>query len=256
MTSILSKQELMDTNLIMLGKGAPIDIDGIGYNKVDYSKMAYLSTKSDLTDSEAYVLSSVLLKYTTTQLVHIAAEIKATIAHYQKLVKEVKVVDFNRNSIQLSWNFNQAVSSHIKTMDRSYFKWLRPNGEWVLDIQWSYLQQLMDVFTENGFGIATVQIIWDNLDSLLEDKDEPEPTKAVKISVSRPSTTIDTLVIDTEYNPKVVDAFRRVPYTFFKSNKTWEFYIEYAAQMYRELDELKIGLDLSELKPWSDMVKG
>ena len=29
MASILSKQELMDTNLIMLGKGAPIDIDGI-----------------------------------------------------------------------------------------------------------------------------------------------------------------------------------------------------------------------------------
>lgn len=128
MASILSKQELMDTNLIMLGKGAPIDIDGIGYNKVDYSKMAYLSTKSDLTDSEAYVLSSVLLKYTATQLVHIADEVKATINHYQKLVKEVKVVDFNKNSIQLSWNFNQTVSSHIKTMDRSYFKWLRPNG--------------------------------------------------------------------------------------------------------------------------------
>ena len=39
MANILSKQELMDTNLIMLGKGAPVDIDGIGYNKVDYSKM-------------------------------------------------------------------------------------------------------------------------------------------------------------------------------------------------------------------------
>lgn len=258
MANILSKQELMDTNLIMLGKGAPVDIDGIGYNKVDYSKMAYLSTKSDLTDSEAYVLSSVLLKYTSTQLVHIAAEVKATIAHYQKLVKEVKVVDFNKNSIQLSWNFNQTVSSHIKTMDRSYFKWLKPNGEWILDIQWSYLQQLMDVFTENGFGIATIQIIWDNLDSLLEDKNEPEPTaKAVKISISRPSTTIDTLVIDTEYHPQVVDAFRRVPFTFFnKSNKTWEIYIEYAAQLYRELNGLNMGLDLSELKPWADMVKG
>lgn len=257
MTSILSKQELMDTNLTMLGKGAPIDIDGIGYNKVDYSKMFYLSTKSDLTDNEAYVLSSVLLKYTATQLVHIADRIKATISHYQKLVKEIKVVDFNKNSIQLSWNFNQNVSSHIKTMDRSYFRWLRPNGEWVLDIQWSYLQQLMDVFTENGFGITTIQIIWDNLDSLLEDKDEPEVTvKATKIKVSRPSTTVDTLVIDTEYNPKVVDAFKRVPFVFFnKSNKTWEVYIEYSAQLYRELDGLKIGLDLSELKPWADMVK-
>lgn len=258
-TKILTKQELMSLNLNMLGKGAPIDLDGVGYNKIDYSKMVYLSSKTDLTDNEAYVLASVLLKYTKTQLSSKAEEIKETIAHYQKTVKEVKVVDFNKNSIQLSWSFNKNVSEHIKyNMDRTYFRWLRPQGEWVLEIQWSYLQQLMDVFQANGLGTASIQIIWDNLDSLFDDKDDTTVVPEMEVKITRPSTTIDTLVIETPYNASLVEAFRRVPYMYFdKTSKTWECYIEYSLQLYKELESLKdIKVDLTQLKPWADMVQG
>jgi len=93
---IIEKSMLMSYNLKMLGKGAPVTIDGVGYNQVDYGKMAYLSAKSEITDSEAYVLSSVLLKYSNTQLTSISGDLKETIEHYRKALKEVKVVDFNR----------------------------------------------------------------------------------------------------------------------------------------------------------------
>ena len=98
--SILSKEELMELNYIMLGKGAPVDIDGVGYNKIDYAKMAYLCGKSNISDNEAYVLSSVLLKYTNTQLSHKADRIKETVQHYQKAYQN----DFTNHKKQKEWS--------------------------------------------------------------------------------------------------------------------------------------------------------
>ena len=213
--SILTKQEMNNINLAMLGQGAPVDIDGVGYNKVDYGKMAYLSGKTDLTDNEAYVLATVLLKYSNTQLSHMADRIKETIQHYQKLVKEVRVVDFNRKSVKLSWNFNRAVSDYIKyDMDRTHFKWLKPNGEWVLDIQWDYLKQLVDVFQANGFSTTSLQTVWDNLNELLGDEPKEQPDSII-LKVERPSTTIDTLVIEVPYHESIVKAFKNIPYMFY-----------------------------------------
>lgn len=256
--SILSKNELMSINLRMLGKGAPIDIDGVGYNKVDYAKMAWLSNNTELTDNEAYVLSTVLLKYTNTQLLHKSKEIKETVQHYQRLIKKVKVVDFNRDSVKLMWNFNSKVSEYIKySMDRTHFKWLRPNGEWVLQVEWNYLKPLLDTFTDNGYSTTQVQIVWDNLDELLEDKPE-EHIESLVLKVERPSTLIDTLMIEIPYHDSIVKAFKRVPFmNFDNSSKTWECYIEYSMVLYKELESLKIkGLDISQLKPWADLVSG
>ena len=256
--SIMTKQELMDINMTMLGKGAPIAVDDIGYNKVDYTKMVYLSTKDTLTDNEAYVLSTALVKYTSTQLVHLADRIKETVAHYQKIVKEVKVVDFNKTSVKLSWNYNSAVSNHIKNMDRTNFKWTRPNGEWVLDINWSYLQQLIDVFHQNGFGTASIQLIWDNLDKMVDAKaqDTPVSQKTIEFKVTRLATTIDTLMLDFEYNKQVIEAIKTVPYAFYnKSSNTWEIYIEYSLQLYKALEDTKLNINLSQLKSWADMVR-
>ena len=246
----------MELNYIMLGKGAPVDIDGVGYNKIDYAKMAYLCGKSNISDNEAYVLSSVLLKYTNTQLSHKADRIKETVQHYQKSIKEVKVIDFNRKTVQLFWNFNRNVSDYIKyQMDRTYFKWLRPEGDWVLEIQWDYLQNLIDTFNANGLSTTQVQIVWENLDSLLGDKVAEEP-EDIEFTVERPSTAIDTLMITCPYNTALVEAFRKIPYMYFdKTSKTWECYIEYSLLLYKELSQLGLkGLKLDQLKPWADLV--
>lgn len=255
--SILTKQEISDINLMMLGQGAPVDIDNTGYNKMDYGTMASLSGKLDLTDNEAYVMATVFQRYSNTQLSHLSDRIKETIQHYQKIVKEVKVVDFSKESVKLSWNFNRAVSDYIKyDMDRSHFKWLRPNGGWVLSIKWDYLKQLIDVFQANGYSTTAVQVVWDNLDELLENK--VEKPVSITLQVTRPSTTLDTLVIEVPYHDAIVKAFRNVPHVFFnKSTKTWECYIEFSLVLYKELEGLKLsGLDLSQLKPWADMVSG
>lgn len=256
--SILTKQEMNNINLAMLGQGAPVDIDGVGYNKVDYSRMAYLSNKIELTDNEAYVMATVFMNYANTQLSHMADRIKETVQFYQKKVKLVKVVDFSKTSVKLSWNFNKNISEYIKfEMDKTTFKWSKPNGEWVLEVKWDFLKPLMDAFTSEGFSTAAIQTVWDNLDKLLGEKPE-QPVKALILKVSRPSTTLDTLVIEVDYHESIVKAFKNVPNMFFnKSDKTWECYIEYSLVLYKELESLHMNqLNISQLKPWADLVKG
>lgn len=255
--SILTKQELSEINLIMLGQGAPVDIDNTGYNKFDYGAMASLSSKTTLTDNEAYAMVTVFNRYINTQLSHWADRIKETIKYYQKTVKEVKVVDFSKDSVKLTWSYNKTVSDYIKyDMDRTHFKWTKPQGEWVLSIEWDYLKQLLDVFQANGYSTTAIQTVWDNLDELLGDT--PESPTDITLQVSRPSTTLDTLVLEVPYHDAIVKAFRNVPYAFFnKSTKTWECYIEFSLVLYKELEGLKIkGLDLSQLKPWADLIDG
>lgn len=258
--SILSKDELLDLNLTMLGRGAPIEIDGTGYNKFDYSKMAFMASKTDISDNEAFILASVLQKYTKTQLTSYADSIKETIQHYQAQVKNVKVEGFNRESVRLSWNFNSTVSEFIKyTLDRKYFKWTRVNDNWVLEIKWVGIDALLDVFSANGLNTTQVTMVRDNLDKFLGENPESEvPEEELVLKVSRPSTSIDTLVLDIPYNSEVVDAIKSIPYAFFnKGTKDWEIYIEYSLILYSALQKLNLkGFDFSELKPWADLVKG
>ena len=76
--SILTKETLMELNNRMLGLGAPTEIDNVGYNKIDYVRMYTISTVAELTDFDAYLISTALIKYTNTQLTHLSGDIKET----------------------------------------------------------------------------------------------------------------------------------------------------------------------------------
>ena len=256
MANVLSKEHLMNLNNVMLGLGAPVEIDGKGYNQVDYGKMYYLSSKSEISDNEAFVLASTLWKYTNTQLAQRKDQIKATMDYYQKTVKEVKVIEFNRQYIRLSWNYNKVVSEFIKfSMNKDDFKWLRPDGNWVLEVKWTGIQPLLDVFQQNGYTTQAILIVQDNLDKLLGNEPQPEPEDII-VRISRPAGCIDTFLIDVPYNAQVVSAIKRVPYTYFnKGEKTWECYIENALKLYNEFKNLNMKeLDYSQLEPWAKLV--
>lgn len=236
--AILTKQEMNNINLAMLGQGAPVDIDGVGYNKYDFAKMESLADK-DLTDYEAYKIATTLLKYSKTQLVNLADKITATITYYQKTVNEVNVVGFNKDSVKLSWSFNKKVSNCIKDMNKSSFRWTKPNGTWVLDINWDSLDTLIKAFHDNGFSTENLQNVWDNLGEL--------PEESVALKVTRPKDSIDTLFIEFPYNKGVVESFKKIPNTFFKSNgdiKGWECYVEDSLKLYEELEKLNKNIDL------------
>lgn len=252
--SVLTKKEMSTINHNMLGMGAPVEIDNLGYNQVDFSSMSSLSGKDELSDYDAYKLSNTLLHYVNTQLVSIADDIKETAQYYESMVKCVRVVSQNSIGVGLSWDYNKNVGNYIKyDMDKSHYKWTKPNGNWVLVVYWDYIDEIVNVFKDNGFNVSEV---------LQSEKPEnpdisvvDETCSGISLKVYRPDDSIDTLVIKSEYNPNLVDVYHTVPHMFFnKSDKTWECYIENAAILYDKLKDIN-GVDASQLEPWSDMVK-
>ena len=260
--SVLTKKELSELNITMLGKGAPVVIDGSGYNKIDYANLEYLAYKSELTDYEAIKISKSLVRYTNTQLSSYKDDLLETIKFFEKSKSMVKVAGFDSESVQIGWSFNKNISEFIKyNADKSMVRWMKQDdGTWLLKVKWSYIDALIKEFVAEGFDITEIKSIYEKnkfskdstVDSDSREKVRPE---SVAFKVERLEDSIDTLVVTTPYNKAVVDAFHRVPYSFFNKGKnTWEFYIEYSAKLYEELSGL--NLDLSQLEPWSNLVKG
>ncbi len=87
---VLQKEKLQELNRYMLGLGAPIERDDIGYNRPDFGLMEGLGRyRYDLNDDMAYAVSERLLHYKNTQLSNIAQDLEETVDFYRKkLVKE------------------------------------------------------------------------------------------------------------------------------------------------------------------------
>ena len=259
----LSKSELIELNDLMLGRGAPIERDNIGYSSYDYSKVFHLSSETQLTNYEAYKLASVLMRYTKTQLVSYRDKIKSTVDFYQNLFKSVKVRQFNNKQVELTWSYSAKVGNFIKeNLDRTQYRWSKPD-DWVFTINWSSIDPLISVFKEEEYSVteieearATLNASPQSDDSVTENSTQSESEETFIINVSRPEDTIDTIVLQTEYDRRVVSVFKQTPYMFFNSSqKTWECYIEYANLLYNNLSNLDMKLDMTQLKPWADLVK-
>lgn len=84
--SVFTVDELLAMNEIMLGRGMPIQDDGIGYNKADYGVCS--NYYYGLSDAQIADLARRLVKYSETQLNIDKEMMKETAKYYASLVKE------------------------------------------------------------------------------------------------------------------------------------------------------------------------
>jgi hypothetical protein len=66
MSNLFTKEELLQFNEMMLGRGMPVEHDGIGYNKADFGACA--TYYNGLSDAQLADLAKRLVKYSETQL--------------------------------------------------------------------------------------------------------------------------------------------------------------------------------------------
>ena len=82
---MLTVEQIQELNWRMLGLGAPIDRDGVGYNKPDFVSMQYIGRLSvKLSFLEAYVCLETLLGYKNTQLTGYKDELEQTMKAYEE----------------------------------------------------------------------------------------------------------------------------------------------------------------------------
>lgn len=91
---MLTKEEIMGLNRYMLGLGAPIERDDVGYNAPDFAVMETLGHLIvRLSDEEAYAILDRLWKYTGRQLYDYRDEIAETRQYYYDLLKDNYIND-------------------------------------------------------------------------------------------------------------------------------------------------------------------
>ena len=92
---VLEKEKLQELNRYMLGLGAPIERDDMGYNRPDFGLMEGLGRfLYDLNDEMAYAVADRLQHYKNTQLTDIAADLDETVAFYKEKLAKNKPASF------------------------------------------------------------------------------------------------------------------------------------------------------------------
>lgn len=162
--AILTRNQLKQINRKMLGLGAPVVIDGKGYNKLDYNKMFDFAERDyeKLTDRQVWYISVTLGRYKNTQLQEYKLDIEETIDYYKnapKRLPKVTVLGTTKQFVQMSWKFNPQVSEALKgKLDKSFYFWKKDKeGQWVLYVAWDYLPTIIEEFKANSLDTSELE---------------------------------------------------------------------------------------------------
>ena len=83
---MLSKTEIQELNINMLGQGIPNKIDFQGYNKPDYVRMESIGRLDvELNDVETYLVIKTLTRYKNRQLLDYKEDIEDTYDFYREI---------------------------------------------------------------------------------------------------------------------------------------------------------------------------
>lgn len=260
--AILTIEKLQDINASMLGLGAPVEIDGQGYNKVHWSLMMSLYNQKVLTDKQQKAMLRVMIQYSNTQLTSHASDLKETLEYLESVepkkdVLKVKVESFDSESVSISWKFNKEISEFIKGSDRKNFRWSKPEDHWVLKLFWCAADEYIDKFIEMGYDTSDISSAKAKSEEVvLKDSDGNIIEFAYEAFVERPDDSIDTLTLKVNYHPVIADAIKSVPYVSYNQSRAeYTFRIEDSVKMYNALIKTGKNIDLTELEPWKKLVE-
>lgn len=264
----LSIQKLQEINETMLGLGAPVEIDGIGYNKMHFDHMLDLYyRKESLTINQQKLMVETLIKYSNTQLTSYKSDLKETLEYlnsdkaYNDIVKsqrKVNVVSFDSETVQISWNYNRRVSEYIRESDRANYKWNRDNdGKWILKLFWCKADEYIEVLNANGFDTSEVAKAKAKAEEVvLTDENGNVVEFSYVVDINRPDDSIDTLELAVAYHPMIADSLRAIPYiSFNKSKQVYTLRIDTADVVFKKLAGCGKSIDLTQLEPWKKLVE-
>lgn len=237
--AILTKNDLTMYNNAMLGLGAPVTIDGQGYNQPDYAAMVDVNTIS--TYSQAAKACKIMLHYKNTQLANIADDLAESLKHYQ--AKVVEVVNHDNLTFSLSWPFDKVISDTLRTLDKSQFRWLKLD-QWILQVKHEYAKEISDMFSKYGYDVSEIAAVA-NIDKLFKKK-------KIVVEAFRSDDSIDTIQLKSEYDANLIKIYKTIPGMYWDNKKqVWQCYIENAKIVF---DKIKDIAEASSLERWANLV--
>lgn len=249
---ILNKTQINKFNRMMLGLGAPVEIDGQGYSKIDFSNMVDFADRDfeKLTDRQIWFVVKTLGKYKNTQLTSYKADLEETLKHYAQITDKsvVKCLGVNNDIMRITWGWNPKVNEALKgKFDKSQYRWEKSQSGWVLNVNLSYVPVVINEFENLGLNCEHMKTT-----TIPVTQTNAVVATTVILNVQR-SDDIDTLEIKSAYNKELVNVYHTIPSMRWNSKrKLWTVPIEDAAQLY---DTLPSCVNKTALREWADLVK-
>jgi archaellum component FlaF (FlaF/FlaG flagellin family) len=237
--TIVTVNDLLAFNEMMLGRGMPVQEDGIGYNKADYGACA--NYFYGLSDAQIADLAKRLVKYSNTQL-HVDKQImKDTHEYYASLVNEGDYrengvsLNITENGTMISFRYNERFIEVIKNQPKRQFdaeskQWIVPNDR-VIPV----LNELWTVGADvnNALQYAMKHPLMEEI--IYQDNRVEVLTKFDG----------DYALLKFNYNKEIVEAVKGID----RKDRTWNPQFKFWSVKQEHLDKLKEVLsDIAKFK--------
>lgn len=213
--SVFTKDDLLYFNELMLGRGMPVQEDGIGYNKADYGACA--NYFNGLSYAQLADLAKRLVKYTETQLKVDKDLMKDTARYYKELAGDTDKnngvsIDIRDDETLIGFRYNELFVEIIKKQpkrrwDADSKHWIVPNSE-VINV----LQSLADVGADTD---CAIQYAYQNGVKHCDDIAKTD----IKIRIDG-----DFTLMKFDYNKDIVDAIKEIPHKDRQWNQDFKFW--------------------------------
>lgn len=228
---ILSVEELLNINDIMLGRGAPNQEDGMGYNKADYG--ACVNYFNGLSDAQVADLAKRLVKYSKTQL-HLDKQMMMdTAEHYHMLVTgefdrtDGVSVNVTENGTLISFRYNELFIEIIKAQPKRQYdgeskQWVVPNSNAI---------NVLEALAEAGADVKNA----------LEYVRNHELCKEKEVEKTEILTKYDGdfALLKFEYNKSIIDAIKLID----NKDRQWNPQFKFWAIKQQHIENLKNALN-------------
>lgn len=240
----MNTKELIDLNNTMLGLGAPVVIDGQGYNKVDYQRCYPLSQKDKLSKADELVILNSLHRYVNTQLKSYKQEIEAEIASSKKgaadTSDDVRLIGYSWQGVSLTWKYNKAVKSAMSSFTKEDGRWIKTDDGWKFLVNWDAIPQLEDALKAGKFDTSKLHDVYLKKDELKKKCTAP------KVQVNKVGDNY--LHVAAEYDKKVLPALKNAGLNWNRNTKDW--YVPFSSVTCVYDAWKSAGFDVSALQPY------
>lgn len=253
---MLERYLLENLNNFMLGRGAPVKRDNIGYNVPDFNKLSsiwYGATISDL-----YEISSRLVKYYDTQLSSIVDFTKEELEESVEYYKELSDKELSKHSVTIGitsefktayigFKYNEMF---INVMRRFKYTFDRDTKSWFGDTSYikAIFSELETLGADMEHALKYVELIEEenglSFSTQIKDEDKGKVIRVEEVDE-------DNISLSFDYDDDLVYEIKSLKARKFDwGNKTWIINKFEAKTLYENI--LHLEYDLSELKQYID----
>lgn len=235
-----TKEELLQFNEMMLGRGMPTQDDGIGYNKADYGACA--TYFNGLSDGQYADLAKRLMKYCNTQLNVSKDDMKETFNELAEVANGADrsagvSIDVTESGTLISFRYNESFINTIKSKPKR--RWDGERKNWIIPND--RIIPLLNDLNEIGADVKNA-VLYALSHPLIANKSGEEYKEEVKKKIEVLTWLKDSsYMLQFSYNSDIVNEIKKInsrDRKWIPESKMWEVNSTHVKELMNNLSSI------------------